>query len=194
MATARRRSVNKKTPAKFRSPHHASQDRIFQSTNVYLMTNLPYIWLNKFGISDHTKRRAKNVSDTTPGAVDTIIDTGMPYGKHCESFVHTFYFFLRTPFDKGSGRTEWFVIVSPVVGFLVFWITGLLEIKLPLLAYGLSFFSLAFGWMAYFGWPFFGRLETRLRRSKYCFTLRFFWPRFIFTLKRIRNEANTNIL
>ena len=104
------------------------------------MGNLPYFWVNKFGISDHTKRRAKNVSKTTKGAVDTIGDIEMPYGKHCESFVHTFYFFLRTPFDKGSGRTEWFVIVSPVVGFLVFWITGLLKIKLPLLAYAACFF------------------------------------------------------
>lgn len=104
------------------------------------MGNLPYFWVNKFGISDHTKARVNNVSKTTKGAVDTIGDIEMPYGKHCESFVHTFYFFLRTPFDKGSGRTEWFVIVSPVVGFLVFWITGLLKIKLPLLAYAACFF------------------------------------------------------
>ena len=133
----------KRKPAKkatYRSPHHASQDRIFQSTNVYLMTNLPYFWLNKFGIGDHTKSRAKNVSDTTPGAVDTIIDASIPYGKTCETFVHGFYFALRKPFDKGSGRTEWFVIFSPVVGGLTVWITGALKIKLHLLIYAACFF------------------------------------------------------
>ena len=118
MATARRRSVNKKTPVKYRSPHHASEDRFLQATNVYLMFNMPFLYISKFGISDTKTARARNVSETTPGAVGYVWQVNLPFGKALETFVHGFYALQRRPFDKGSGRTEWFLNINIIVGGL----------------------------------------------------------------------------
>ena len=103
---------------KFRkSPAHASQDRIFQETGVYLMHNVPYFWINKFGISDNAKARRQSVSKSAPGYVFYIFAPKLLYGWECEQFVHTVYAWLNVPFS-GSGKSEWMLVFSPVVGSL----------------------------------------------------------------------------
>lgn len=97
-------------------PTHVSQNRIFQETFVYLMANFPFFFLNKFGISDHTAKRTKNVSETTPGIVWKWSAFNLAFGLEVEQFVHGFYKFQNVHFWTGSGRTEWFVVFSPIVG------------------------------------------------------------------------------
>lgn len=93
------------------------------------MSNFPFFFVNKFGISDHTKKRVKDVNESTPGAVGLIASAELLYGYQVEQFVHSLYFFLNWYrllqsvglgfLWEGSGRTEWFLNVSPLVGFAV---------------------------------------------------------------------------
>ena len=101
---------------------HRSQDRILQNTNVYLMWNIPFFMLNKFGISDTVDKRRKNVSETTPGVVFTVLSFDLAFGLEIEQFVHRLYKLQNVRFWTGSGRTEWFITFSPVVGFSTLYI------------------------------------------------------------------------
>jgi len=100
------------------SPAHKSQQRALQQTYVYVLNNFPYFWKFKFGISDKPKYRARGVSDTTPGEVGTLIAMRIPFGYQFEQFVHFVYAPLRRPFEQGSGRSEWFLGLSPIT-FLI---------------------------------------------------------------------------
>lgn len=111
------RKVMKK---KFWKPTHVSKKRILGETFVYVMGNFPYFFLNKFGISDHTKARTKNVSDTTPGIVFKWTAFNLAFGFEVEQFVHRMYKLQNVHFWTGSGRTEWFLCFSPIVGTLIF--------------------------------------------------------------------------
>lgn len=101
---------------------HRSQDRILQNTGVYLMWNIPFFMLNKFGISDTVGKRRKNVSETTPGVVFTVLSIDLAFGLEIEQFVHRLYKLQNVHFWTGSGRTEWFITFSPVVGFSTLYI------------------------------------------------------------------------
>ena len=108
-----------------RSPHHQSQDRILGTTYVYCMSNWPKVWVSKFGITDHTKRRVQNVSETTFGTAYHIIPPfNLAYGYWCEQFVHGLYFLFNAPFRKGSGRSEWYLNLNPITCLLVWMIAG----------------------------------------------------------------------
>lgn len=109
----------KKTSKKAWQSNHRSQGRVFQNTGVYLMCNVPVFFLNKFGISDTVAKRQKNISETTPGAVFTVLSFDLAFGYKVEQFVHGLYKLQNIRFWTGSGRTEWFVVFSPIVGFSV---------------------------------------------------------------------------
>lgn len=111
--SAKRPTVDRKW-----QPTHRSQERIFQNTGVYLMWNIPFFMLNKFGISDTVGKRRKNVSETTPGIVFTFLSFELAFGLEVEQFVHRLYKLQNVRFWTGSGRTEWFVVFSPIVGLL----------------------------------------------------------------------------
>lgn len=103
---------------RMKSPPHVSQNRILQQTKVYVMHNIPYFWVNKFGITDHEKARRQNVSVTTPGYVFYLFAPTLEFGWHLEQFIHGVYRFQNVHFWTGSGRREWFVVFSPIVGTL----------------------------------------------------------------------------
>lgn len=136
----------KKDSKKRKSPHHVSQDRVLQRTQVYLMHNVPYFWKNKFGISDHVKRRQKNVSETTDGVVFAVFAPELEFGYELEQFVHGAYAFLNANVKKGSGRTEWFYTFNPVVFCLCIAVYLFTGYTLPWWAYALCFFS-PFVWL-----------------------------------------------
>ena len=115
--TAERFFKSASPPPKKWTATHRSQDRIFQNTGVYQMLNFPFFFVNKFGISDTVGKRQKNVSETTPGAVFTIASVDLAFGLEIEQFVHRLYKLQNVHFWTGSGRTEWFVVFSPIVGF-----------------------------------------------------------------------------
>lgn len=104
------------------TPVHQSQNRLFQQTFVYLMSNFPFFMLNKFGISDTVEKRRGNVSETTPGVVFTVLSFDLAFGFEIEQFVHKLYKLQNVYFWTGSGRTEWFVTFSPIVGFSTLYI------------------------------------------------------------------------
>lgn len=101
-----------------RSPAHVSDKRLFKRTGVYLLANIPYIFKCKFGITEHVKARRSNVSETTKGFVFPVMYLRMNSGHNKERFIHALYFWANAPFSKGSGRSEWFWNVSPVMWIL----------------------------------------------------------------------------
>lgn len=119
---------------------HKSENRFLGKTFNYLLTNFPFFWVNKFGISDTTKKRVKNVDETTPGSVTAILSAELLYGYQCEQFVHSLYFFQNwhtllkvvglSDLWQGSGRTEWFLNFSPIVGFCVWYLNSRFDLGL----------------------------------------------------------------
>ena len=112
------------------SPHHVSQKRFLQRTRVYVMHNIPFFFVNKFGISDKPNQRRTEVSTSTPGYVFRSVAPRLEFGWHVEQFVHGLYRFQRIPFSTGSGKNEWFLIFSPVVGTLCWYIDTRYQIGL----------------------------------------------------------------
>lgn len=111
---------------------HRSQSRILGQTFNYLMANFPLFFITKFGISDKTKNRVKNVDETTPGSVFLLMSAELLYGYQAEQFVHSLYF-LQNWYNilravrlgglwQGSGHTEWFLNFSPIVGVSVWYL------------------------------------------------------------------------
>jgi hypothetical protein len=94
------------------------------------MCNVPFFFINKFGISDTVAKRRKNVSETTPGLVLTVLSLRMAFGLEVEQFVHRLYRLQNVRFWTGSGRTEWFVTFSPVVGASVLYVNSRFGLEL----------------------------------------------------------------
>ena len=139
----RRKKQRHKAP--YVKPAHASQQRLLQTTCVYVMHNFPYFWLNKFGISDKPDARRKNVSETAPGYVFFIFAPNLLYGWECEGFVHTLYTLQRVRF-KGSGSSEWFFIFSPIVGTSFLIACHMLNLSPSIKWYVLAYFT-PFVWL-----------------------------------------------
>jgi hypothetical protein len=133
--TTKKRKAKKKIRGFEQSPAHQSQKRLLQQTQVYLMHNIPFFWLNKFGITDYSKARRRNVSETTPGYVFYIFAPRLEFGWHLEQFIHRLYRFQNIHFWTGSGRTEWFLVFSPATGILF--------------AFGCNYFSIQPDWRLY---------------------------------------------
>lgn len=110
------------------------------------MHNVPIFWLNKFGITDHTAARRRNVSETTPGYVFHLFAPTLEFGWHLEQFVHRLYRLQNVHFWTGSGRTEWFIVFSPVVGSLVVAGSIYFDLTLNWKEYCLAFFT-PFVWL-----------------------------------------------
>lgn len=105
-------------------PPHKSDRKLLGRTGLYLMGNFPYIFKCKFGITDHLKHRRRSVSETTDGAVFTIAFARLLNGHGREGVVHGLYFWANAPFRKGSGRTEWFLNINPIIGAFSVWLFG----------------------------------------------------------------------
>ena len=146
----RRKKQRHKAP--YVKPAHASQQRLLQTTCVYVMHNFPYFWLNKFGISDKPGARRKNVSETAPGYVFYLFAPNLLYGWECEGFVHTLYALQRVRF-KGSGSSEWFMVFSPIVGT-----SFLIACHYPHISPSLKWYALAY----------FTRLSARRGKCRDC--------------------------
>jgi hypothetical protein len=112
------------------------------------MHNVPFFYVNKFGISDKPKQRETEVSTTTKGVVFASFTPKLEYGWHVEQFVHTLYSFQRVPFSKGSGRSEWYLVFSPVVGALCWYFDTRYKVGLTNLQLGLCFFCPFIWWDA----------------------------------------------
>lgn len=108
-----------------RSPHHKSQDRLLGTTYVYCMSNWPKFWVSKFGITDHTKARVRNVSETTFGTAYHIIPPfNIAWGFWCEQWTHSLYWIFNAPFRRGSGKSEWYLNINPITALILWTIFG----------------------------------------------------------------------
>lgn len=105
------------------------------------MHNIPLFHINKFGITDHVKARQKNVSETTAGFVFPIFAPTIAFGWECEQFVHGLYSLQNYRLSKGSGRSEWFIVFSPVVGTSLLIASHYLHFYLGWKVYGLAYFT-----------------------------------------------------
>lgn len=96
---------------------------------VYIFINVPYIWKCKIGISGNVRRRRRKVSRSTPGFVIPVWVVYVPFAKKLEGQLHRFFGLFKSPFRKGSGRSEWFLTlpVLPLAWlilnftFLLYW-------------------------------------------------------------------------
>ena len=147
MATKRKaKAVVKRSGGFKQSPAHRSQERFLQRTQVYLMHNIPYFFLNKFGITDKTAQRQRSVSDTTPGFVFALFAPRLEFGWHLEQFIHRLYAFLNVHFWTGSGRTEWVIVFNPIIGTLFAFYGSALIPVCPWWGYCLAY-MLPFVWL-----------------------------------------------
>lgn len=114
----------RKNTGKFKlSPSHPSQKTFLQRADFYHGSNFPVFFSVKAGMGFNAESRLRNVSETTFGYVwpSAKIDS-MEFAYWFEQFIHWFYFYLNAPFRTGSGRTEWFLNVNPIVGgAFTFW-------------------------------------------------------------------------
>lgn len=101
--------------------------------------------VNKFGITDKTTARRRNVSETTPGLVQTVLSVNLAFGYDVEQFVHRLYRFQNIHFWTGSGRTEWFIVFSPIVGSALMYMDHRF-------GWNLTMKQLAFGFFTPFVW------------------------------------------
>lgn len=147
----REKSSKKKTAQAFVSSGHPSRERIFERTQAYLMHNIPLLFISKFGISDNSKARRGNVSETTPGLVFYLFSFSLFYAYRCEQFVHSVYrlqnwlrllkFLGLESLWQGSGRTEWFLNFSPIVGTSIYVICRFFHLELSTEALLLVYFN-----------------------------------------------------
>lgn len=125
-----------------KAPAHKSERRILGETYVYLMHNFPHVWVSKFGITDHTDARVRDVSDTTPGDVFYVFPPSqVPFGKAVEGFVHSLYSWANAPFNTGSGRSEWFLNINPLCFALFAYGCRVFGFDAPWYFYGVVFIS-----------------------------------------------------
>ena len=114
--------------AKRSSPHHQSENRLLQETDLYLMSLVLYVFISKCGISDKTSVRRAQVDKGIAGPVKTITSAQVPFGKAAEGFVHTVYFLFNISrwfpgsFKGSTGRTELFLNVNLIFGFAFLWV------------------------------------------------------------------------
>ena len=126
---------------KKQSPAHCSQQRVMEHTYVYTMHSMFYFWKSKWGISDKPEQRRGSVDADVVGDVFFIIPPQrIPFGWRAEQFVHRLYAMQHAPMSKGTGRTEWFLNLNPIVGMAVIWGSISFDVPLPTWAYALSIF------------------------------------------------------
>lgn len=108
-------------------PAHPSQNRLLQQSWVYLLCNIPFIFMCKWGISDKPKTRVSQVDKSTIGDVKMVHSAGIPFAWQAEGLVRIMYCWSNVgniaPFllRGASGRTEWHLNINLIVGGAVWW-------------------------------------------------------------------------
>lgn len=103
------------------SPAHQSQKRIMQLSSAYLFANFPYVFLNKWGISDKPQQRVTEVDKSTHGFVGKVAHFKIYFAWGCEQMVHFAYQWANIQMNrKASGKSEWFMTINPVVFALTY--------------------------------------------------------------------------
>lgn len=101
--------------SKRRKPRRRSRKR---AQILYLMINFPLIFLVKIGITGNLQQREKNISETTPGIAVPVIAFYLYNAHGLEQWLHRVLAPLNVRL-KGSGGTEWFLILGLVIALPV---------------------------------------------------------------------------
>lgn len=109
---------------------------------VYVLGSTQYIFRYKIGISNFTKRRVKNISESIKGDAYKIISLPMPFfcAKKVESALHRLYKPLNAKM-YGSGKTEWFWFIFPVTPIILLVLAYILQL---VLAFGIPFAAIVY--------------------------------------------------
>ncbi len=96
---------------------------------IYVMVNIPFFWKVKIGITTfgRASKRVMDVNRTTPGFVIPIFFSLMPFGvPSLEQDLHKLFKRFHSPFHKGSGHTEWFLLPVAIPAILLIALTTVL--------------------------------------------------------------------
>ncbi len=105
-------------PAKSGNGTIATQD-------LYLLVNIPFIWIVKIGISGDGKKRARDIDKSAIGIDVLVCKLRFPFAYHTEQLIHSacrlfslhkLLFVPRSWF--GSGKTERFFFLAVIFYFL----------------------------------------------------------------------------
>lgn len=109
--------IKKKKKKKSGNGTSAKQD-------LYILVNVPYVWVAKVGISGNAAKRKKEIDKSAKGKDLVLVKFRIHYAYQVEQFIHRLCAPIRVRFD-GSGKTERFFILAIIPAFifgLLFWL------------------------------------------------------------------------
>ena len=88
---------------------------------LYILWNVPYIWVVKIGIGGKLRHRTRQVGKSAPGLDIPVFATWVIGAYGLEQFIHRLCAPFRLPLGRrwGTGRTERFYFPALVVGVVV---------------------------------------------------------------------------
>lgn len=81
---------------------------------LYVMINLPLVWLVKIGITTNVANRKRNISESIFGIAFPVVVFYLYDAHGFEQFLHRMLKPFHIPFH-GSGKTEWFFVLALVL-------------------------------------------------------------------------------
>lgn len=85
---------------------------------LYVLWNLPFIWVVKIGIGGQLKRRKKQVDKSAPGIDLIIFALPIPFAYQVEQSLHRICAPIRVKF-QGSGHTERFLFPAAIPAIIL---------------------------------------------------------------------------
>jgi hypothetical protein len=112
-----------KTSSMKRSSHSQKRSSYWQTQFVYILWNIPFIWIIKIGITSRTiRKRRREIGKSAPGWDIPIFFLPLPAAKKCEDIMKKMFSWAQVPF-YGSGKTERFniIVLVPALSIMIFW-------------------------------------------------------------------------
>lgn len=97
--------------------------------SIYLMWNIPFIWLVKVGIAKNVRVRRGNISKSMPGNAVVLFSMKVPAARQLESFIHALCWMFSARWF-GSGKSEWFFFPAALIAIPVMILAAFIEITL----------------------------------------------------------------
>ena len=106
--------------------------------SLYLLCHFPFVFMVKVGISQNVAKRQVYIDRSLRfGKTVYLCSVKVPASRRWEKAIHQLFFWCRTSWLGGSGKTEWFVFFPAVLVIPIVLFTRLL--KWILLAVSLAF-------------------------------------------------------
>lgn len=103
---------------------------------IYVLYNLPYIWVTKIGITGYPDHRIRDIRESSPGEDYYLVCVRLFGAYQLEQFLHRMFRPLQVQWE-GSGHTERFVSLVILLAVPIIYIIKLLQVlTYPLLLLG----------------------------------------------------------